>query len=91
MQSTGNSTAHNLVRLLGGGDPSSIREFGARFASPVKSGDTLVTQAWRMPNTQDAEGFEEIRFITTVKGGKVCLSNGRAKVRVAASGGASKL
>jgi len=86
-----NSTAHNIVRLLGGGDPDSIREFGARFASPVKSGDTLVTQAWRMPNSRDAEGFEEIRFITSVKGGKVCLSNGRAKVRVAASGGASKL
>jgi acyl dehydratase len=86
-----NSTAHNIVRLLGGGDPNGIREFGARFASPVKSGDTLVTQAWRMPNSKDADGFEEIRFVTSVKGGKVCLSNGRARVRVVASGGASKL
>ena len=76
-----NSACHGLLKLLGGSDPANIKEFAARFASPVKAGDILVTQIWRMGD-QDSEGFEEIRFVTSVKGGKVCLSNGRAKVKV---------
>ncbi len=52
-----------------------------QFASPVKPGDRLVTRMWRMPGTKDRDGFEEVRFVTEVAGGKVCLSNGRALVR----------
>jgi peroxisomal enoyl-CoA hydratase 2 len=70
------------LRALGGSDPANIKEFAARFASPVLPGDTLVTQMWKMGN-KDSEGFEEVRFVTTVKQtGKVVLSNGRAKMRV---------
>ena len=76
-----NAACHALVKLLGGSDPKNIKEFAARFASPVKPGDTLVTQIWRLGN-KDADGFEDVRFVTNVKGGKVCLSNGRAKMRV---------
>lgn len=76
-----NTTAHALLKLLGGSDPANIKEFAARFASPVKPGDTLVTQIWKTGN-KDAEGWEDIRFVTSVKGGKVCLSNGRAKMKV---------
>ncbi|KAF2766262.1 Thioesterase/thiol ester dehydrase-isomerase [Teratosphaeria nubilosa] len=76
-----NVTAHAILKLLGGSDPKNIKEYAARFASPVLPGATLVTQIWRMGNA-DAEGFEHVRFVTSVKGGKVCLSNGRAKVRV---------
>lgn len=83
-----NATAHALVKMLGGGDPASIKEYAARFASPVKPGDTLVTEIWRT-GQKDAEGWEDIRFQASVKGGKVCLSNGRAKMRV--KGGNSKL
>lgn len=90
-----NTTAHALLKVLGGSEPGNMQEFAARFASPVKPGDVLVTQAWRMGKV-DAEGWEEVRFVTAVKGGKVCLSNGRAKMRVvgekkAGGGGESKL
>lgn len=84
-----NVTAHALVKLLGGGDPASIKEYACRFASPVRPGDVVVTEMWRTGNT-DSEGWEDVRFVATVKGGKVCLSNGRAKMRVARQGG-SKL
>jgi peroxisomal enoyl-CoA hydratase 2 len=77
-----NTSCHALLRALGGSDPANIKEFAARFASPVLPGDTLVTQMWKMGN-KDSEGFEEVRFVTTVKQtGKVVLSNGRAKMRV---------
>ena len=75
-----NSTAHGLLKLLGGSDPANLREFAARFASPVKPGDCLVTQIWRT-GEKDGE-WEDVRFVTSVKGGKVCLSNGRAKMKV---------
>lgn len=80
-----NTTCHALLKLLGGSDPANIKEFAARFASPVKPGDALVTQIWRMGNV-DGEGWEEIRFVTSVQGGKVCLSNGRARMKVVGDG-----
>ncbi|KAK4570236.1 hypothetical protein LTR86_002316 [Recurvomyces mirabilis] len=76
-----NSTAHALLKLMGGSDPANIKDYQARFASPVKPGDTLVTEIWRT-GEKDGDGFEEIRFTTTIKGGKLCLSNGRAKIKV---------
>ncbi|KAK5169501.1 uncharacterized protein LTR77_005477 [Saxophila tyrrhenica] len=77
-----NTSCHSLLKTMGGSDPKNIKEFAARFASPVLPGDTLVVQMWKM-GEKDGEGFEEVRFVTTVKKtGKVCLSNGRAKVKV---------
>lgn len=78
---TWNTACHQLLKLVGGSDPANIKEFAARFASPVKAGDTLVTQVWKT-GEKDAEGWEDIRFVTSVKGGKMCLSNGRARMRV---------
>ncbi|CAK1360071.1 Peroxisomal multifunctional enzyme type 2 [Cercospora beticola] len=81
-----NVSAHALVKLIGGGDPNSIKEYGARFASPVKPGDTTVTEIWRT-GTKDSEGWEEIRFQVKVKEtGKVCLSNGRALMKPKSGG-----
>jgi len=77
-----NTTAVGLLRKLGGSDPANIREFQCRFASPVKPGDRLVTYMWRLGGQKDANGFEEIRFVTKIDGGKVCLSNGRALIKV---------
>lgn len=75
-----NSTCHGLLKELGASDPKNIKEFQARFASPVKPGDKLVTSVWR---TGQMKGdWEEIRFETKVEGGKVCLSNGRALMKV---------
>jgi peroxisomal enoyl-CoA hydratase 2 len=74
-----NAACHDLLKALGGSDPANIREYQARFASPVRPGDKLVTRVWRMGN--DKDGFEEVRFETSVEGGKVCLSNGRALIK----------
>jgi peroxisomal enoyl-CoA hydratase 2 len=75
-----NTTAHGVLKEVGGSNPANIKEFQARFASPVLPGDKLVTEIWKLGNP-DADGFEEVRFVTKVEGGKVCLSNGRALVR----------
>ncbi|KUJ08018.1 Thioesterase/thiol ester dehydrase-isomerase [Mollisia scopiformis] len=86
--SSWNFAAHGLLKALGGSDPKNIREFQARFASPVKPGDKLVTDIWR---TGEMKGeWEEIRFVTKVVGGKVCLSNGRALMKCV-GGAKSKL
>lgn len=75
-----NTTAHALLQTLGGSDPANIKEYQARFASPVLPGDKLVTSVWK---TGEKKGdFEEIRFVVKVDGGKVCLSNGRALIKV---------
>ena len=74
-----NSACHGLLKTLGASDPANIKEFQARFAAPVKPGDKLVTEVWRTGNFQD--GWEEVRFISRVEGGKVVLSNGRALMK----------
>jgi acyl dehydratase len=86
--SSWNFTARDILKEFGGSQPENLREFQARFASPVKPGDKLVTKAWRVGGGKD--GFEEVRFVTQVEGGKVCLSNGRALVRIVGKAG-SKL
>ncbi|KAL1986227.1 hypothetical protein VTN96DRAFT_6742 [Rasamsonia emersonii] len=75
-----NSTAHGLLKELGGSDPQNLREFQARFSAPVRPGDKLTTEVWRMGTFQD--GFEEVRFVTKNDKGKVVLSNGRALIKV---------
>ncbi|OAA56559.1 peroxisomal dehydratase [Niveomyces insectorum RCEF 264] len=85
-----NSTCHLLLKHLGGSDPARLRDYQARFVSPVRPGDKLVTSAWRMGVLDDA-GFEEVRFETAIAGGKVCLSNGRAFIKIADDGAKSKL
>jgi acyl dehydratase len=75
-----NSAAHGVLRELGGSDPANMKEFQARFASPVRPGDKLTTEMWKMGNVQD--GFEEVRFVTKNDKGKVVLSNGRCLLKV---------
>ncbi|SPN97176.1 related to multifunctional beta-oxidation protein [Cephalotrichum gorgonifer] len=75
-----NSTCHELLKALGGSNPANIKEYQARFASPVRPGDKLVTRAWRTGVKVDGD-WEEVRFETEVAGAKVCLSNGRALMR----------
>ncbi|KAF2813731.1 Thioesterase/thiol ester dehydrase-isomerase [Mytilinidion resinicola] len=97
-----NATAHAVLQAFGGSNPANIREFQARFASPVKPGDKLVVEMWIVGDAvgesnvvgegEGEKGWKEVRFITRVEGGKVCLSNGRAIVRnVSGKGGKSKL
>ncbi|PHH67221.1 hypothetical protein CDD81_2990 [Ophiocordyceps australis] len=75
-----NNTCRLILSHFGGSDPANIKEYQARFASPVMPGDKLVTSVWRTGNKEGE--WEELRFVTSVHGGKVCLSNGRALVRV---------
>ena len=77
-----NVACHGLLQTLGGSDPANLKEFQARFAAPVKPGDKLVTEIWRIGESKD--GWEEVRFITRIDGGKVVLSNGRALMKCAA-------
>jgi peroxisomal enoyl-CoA hydratase 2 len=73
-----NNSAHALVRELGGSDPANIKEFQARFASPVIPGTKLRIEMWKTGQKKD--GWEEVRFVTKV-GSKVVLSNGRALMK----------
>jgi acyl dehydratase len=75
-----NATAHGVLKTLSGSDPKNLREFQARFASPVRPGDKLTTEIWRTGDSKD--GFEEVRFVTRNGQGKVVLSNGRALLKV---------
>lgn len=70
-----NAAAHAVLSELGGSDPNNLFEFQARFASPVKPGDKLITEMWKVGDA--GNGKQEIRFIVRIEGGKVCLSNGR--------------
>lgn len=74
-----NTSAHALLKAFGGSKAENLKSYEARFASPVKPGGRLVTEMWRMGAV---EGGQEIRFTVRVEGGKVCLSNGRAVVKV---------
>jgi acyl dehydratase len=71
--------AHAVLQKYGGSQAANLREFQARFSSPVKPGDVLTTEMWRTGIKED--GFEEIVFVTKT-GGKPVLSNGRALVRI---------
>jgi peroxisomal enoyl-CoA hydratase 2 len=75
-----NSVAHGILKEFGDSDPKNLKEFQARFSHPVKPGDSLTTEAWRMGNLQN--GFEEIRFVTKNDQGESVLSNGRAFIKI---------
>lgn len=74
---TWNVTAHAVLKELGGSEASRLKMFQARFASPVMPGDKLIVDMWKTGQTE-ADGSEEVVFVTRVEGGKVVLSNGRA-------------
>lgn len=74
-------SAHALLQAFGSSKPENLKEFQARFAAPVKPADKLITEMWRTGDV-DKDGFEEIRFIVRVEGGKTVLTNGRALVKV---------
>jgi acyl dehydratase len=76
-----NTAAHAVLQAFGSSKPENLKEFQARFASPVIPGVKLITDMWRTGEKVEG-GFEEIRFVVRVDGGKVVLNNGRAVVKV---------
>lgn len=76
-----NTAAHAVLQAFGSSKPENMKEFQARFAAPVKPGDKLITEMWKA-GEKDGEGFEEVRFIVRVEGGKTVLTNGRALVKM---------
>lgn len=75
---TYNCAAHAVLKTIGNSNPANLREFSARFASPVRPGDELVTQIWKLGQFEGQ--FEEVRFVTLVNG-KAVLTHGRALVK----------
>lgn len=80
---TYNCAAHAILKTVGGSNPKNLREFSARFAAPVRPGDELITQVWKLGEFEGP--FEEIRFVTLVNG-KAVLAHGRALVKPSKSG-----
>ena len=78
-----NVSSRLLLREFANGEYARLREFGARFKSPVKPGETLVLEAWRMGIEENE--WSEVRFETRVEGGKIALSNGRVLIKVVAT------
>ncbi|WP_194291368.1 MaoC family dehydratase [Cumulibacter manganitolerans] len=62
-------SARLLLGLEGAGEPAEMREFNARFSSPVIPGDTLTLHAWDV-------GDGGFAFQTTGSGGRVVLDHG---------------
>jgi len=79
-----NMAANAVLKAFGASKPENLKAFQARFAAPVKPGDKLITEMWRTGEV-DGDGFEEIRFIVRVDGGKTVLTNGRALVKMEGS------
>lgn len=88
---TWNHAAVHVLRAIGASQPSNFKSFEARFAAPVKPGQTLQTLMWE--TAVDSDGFTEVIFVTKVKEtGKIVLANGRARIRkVSKTAAASKL
>lgn len=86
-----NCIAHEIVKRLGKGIPTNIREVSARFKSVVRPGDVILVNLWRICDRQHwMDNWEEVRWNAVKKdGGEVCLSDGRALVSAEGTGAES--
>jgi peroxisomal enoyl-CoA hydratase 2 len=68
--STFGFAARAILKAVGGGQPTALRYFGARFTAPVAPGDALETRAWEVKRGHD--GTTEVAFeVTNTTTGKV--------------------
>ncbi|KAH9983563.1 peroxisomal dehydratase [Russula compacta] len=77
--STFGFAARAILQAAGGGVPSALRYFGARFTAPIAPGDELETSAWELRRGPD--GLTEVAFeVKNTTTGKVVLGGGFARV-----------
>jgi len=77
--STFGFAARAILNAVGGGQPTALRYFGARFTAPVTPGDALETSAWEVKRSHD--GTTEVAFeVKNTTTGKVVLGGGFARV-----------
>ena len=79
-----NAAVYVVLKQWGGGNGANMRKFEARFSAPVMPGKTICVSSWATGNLDD-DGFQEIRFVAEIIGGKMCLSNGRAFIKTSKS------
>lgn len=73
--STFGFAARAVLHAVGGGQPTALRYFGARFTAPVAPGDALETRAWEVKRGHD--GSTEVAFeVKNTTTGKVCPDAG---------------
>ena len=73
--STFGFAARAILHAVGGGQPTALRYFGARFTAPVAPGDALETKAWEVKRGHD--GSTEVAFeVKNTTTGKVCPDAG---------------
>ena len=74
--------AHEVAKVIGDGQPDSLREVSAKFAGPVKPGDMLTVSLWKTGKV-DTDGYEVLSWVSRVDGqAKPCLTEGRVHVRI---------
>ncbi|RFU28438.1 hypothetical protein B7463_g7927, partial [Scytalidium lignicola] len=57
---TYNCAAHAILKAVGASNPANLREFTARFAVPVRPGDQLITEIWRLGEFEGE--YEDVRL-----------------------------
>jgi acyl dehydratase len=77
--STFGFAARAILHAVGGGQPTALRYFGARFTAPVAPGDALETSAWEVKRSHDGttEVAFEVKNTTTGKVRPDACSDGR--------------
>jgi len=66
-----------VVEHAAGGDPTRIKRFKVRFSKPVKPGDEVTTQAWKVDETADVL---TLGFRVITQNGDVVVTDGVAEV-----------
>ncbi|KAJ3764033.1 peroxisomal dehydratase [Lentinula raphanica] len=88
--STFGFAARALLKTVGGNQPDALKFFGVRFTSPVKPGDALETQIWKVGSGPN--NTIEVAFITkNLRTGKNALGGGIAYVGGVSTSSSAKL
>jgi acyl dehydratase len=65
--------AHAVLKTYGGYRPETLREFAARFSSPVFPGETIAVEMWREGNIVSFRAFVRARDVKVLDNGRAVL------------------